>query len=151
MEVQKPQFPVLYPVVDGGNFLNSLILFFLSFIFYCSIIAVQYYMSYRYTITVIHNLKKDLFIRLCWVLVAAPRIFIASCRIFCCGPGSLVVALRLSCFTAWCILVPRPGIEPLSLVLVGIFLTIGPPEKSPQWFTIFKGSTVAGRGNPCRA
>ena len=47
---------------------------------------------------------------------------------------SLVVArgLRLSCPVACGILVPRPGIEPMSSALEGGFLTTGPPGKSPR-------------------
>ena len=115
--------------------------------------AFSNYVSYRYTITMIHNFKKDLFIYL------AVSGLSCSTQDLCCisqdlllqPPDSLVVVLRLSCFTAWGILVLRPGIEPLSPVLGGIFLTTGPPEKSPQWFTNFEGSTVAGRGTPSRA
>ena len=44
--------------------------------------------------------------------------------------GFLLVALRFSCSTACRILVPWPGIEPLSLALQGRFITIGPPGKS---------------------
>ena len=45
--------------------------------------------------------------------------------------GSVVVTCRLSCLTTWEILVPRPGIEPMSPTLEGGFLTTGPPRKSP--------------------
>ena len=44
---------------------------------------------------------------------------------------SLVAAHRLSCPTACRILVPCPGIEPMSPALEGRFLTTGPPGKSP--------------------
>ena len=44
---------------------------------------------------------------------------------------SLVLARRLSCPTACGILVPRPGIEPVSPALEDRFLTTGPPGKSP--------------------
>ena len=37
----------------------------------------------------------------------------------------------LSCFEACGILVPQPGIEPVSPALPGRFLTTGPPGKSP--------------------
>ena len=72
-------------------FLNSIILFFLIFIFYWTIIAVQYYVSYRYIQLQWFTILKKiyLFIWLCRVLVAAPRIFVASCRIFCWGPRIL--------------------------------------------------------------
>ena len=87
----------------------------------------------------IHNFKKDLFI---YLVVSGLS---CSTQDLCCilqdlllrPKDSLLVALRPSCFTAWGILVPRPGIEPVSPVLAGIFLTTEPPEKSPQWFTIF--------------
>ena len=44
---------------------------------------------------------------------------------------SVVVAQGLSCPVAYGILVPRPGIEPVSPALEGGFLTTGPPGKSP--------------------
>ena len=44
--------------------------------------------------------------------------------------GFLVVARRLSCPVACGTLVPRPGIEAMSLALEGRFLTTGPPGKS---------------------
>ena len=45
--------------------------------------------------------------------------------------SSVVVAHRwLSCSVACGILVPRPGIEPMSPALEGGFLTIGPPGES---------------------
>ena len=46
--------------------------------------------------------------------------------------GSLVEAHRLSCPMACGILVPQPGIEPASPALEGVFLTTGPPGKSPS-------------------
>ena len=45
------------------------------------------------------------------------------------GTGSVVVEHRLSCPEACGILVPRPGIEPVSPALAGKFLTTGPPGK----------------------
>ena len=47
--------------------------------------------------------------------------------------GSAVVAHRLSCSMARGILVPGPGMEPVSPELAGRFLTLGPPEKSLSW------------------
>ena len=44
--------------------------------------------------------------------------------------GSVVAARGLSCPMACGILVPRPGIEPMSPALEGGFLTTGPPGKS---------------------
>ena len=44
----------------------------------------------------------------------------------------LIVAGGLSCPAACEILVPRPGMEPMSHVLTGRFLTTGPSEKSPK-------------------
>ena len=41
------------------------------------------------------------------------------------------MALGLSCPVACGILVPRPGIEPLSPALEGRFLTTGPQRKYP--------------------
>ena len=47
--------------------------------------------------------------------------------------GSVVVVRGLSCpATAYGILVPRTGIEPVSPALEGRFLTTGPPGKSPE-------------------
>ena len=40
------------------------------------------------------------------------------------------MAHGLSCPAAWGILVPRPGIEPVSLALEGGFLATGSPGKS---------------------
>ena len=47
--------------------------------------------------------------------------------------GSVVAAYGLSCPEACGILVPRPGIEPVSPALEGGFLTTGPPGKSPVY------------------
>ena len=58
------------------------------------------------------------------------RSFIAVHGLYSCGAGSVVVAHRLSCYTARGILVPGPGIEPVSPALQGGFLTTGPPGKS---------------------
>ena len=64
------------------------------------------------------------------------RVLVASCRIFCWGADSVVVtgeprACRLSgCSVACGILVPQPGITPVSPSLRGRFLTTGPPGKS---------------------
>jgi len=44
--------------------------------------------------------------------------------------GSVVVVWGFSCPAARGILVPRPGIEPMSPSLEGGFLTTGPPRKS---------------------
>ena len=46
---------------------------------------------------------------------------------------SLLVARRLSCLKAYEILVPWPGIDPMSLTLEGRFLTSDPPEKSQHF------------------
>ena len=43
--------------------------------------------------------------------------------------GTVVPALRLSCPEARGILVPQPGIEPISPALESRFLTTGPPGK----------------------
>ena len=68
---------------------------------------------------------------LCWVLVAACRIFIAVRGLLSsCGAwtpehvGSVVVAHRLSCPTACGISVPQPGIKPASPALEGGFLLL---------------------------
>ena len=75
-------------------------------------------------------------------------IFAASCGIFPCGTGlnlwrlavsrvsscdalaSPVVVWPPSCLAAFGILVPRPGIEPMSPALEGRFLIVGPPDES---------------------
>ena len=57
----------------------------------------------------------------------------------CCGAqalecrDSVVAAHRLDCPLACGILVPQPGIKPVSPALEGGFLTTGPPGKSPQF------------------
>ena len=66
---------------------------------------------------------------LCWVFVAARRLFIvvcgllSSCRVpkfsSCSSRASLIAAHRLSCPTAPGILLPRLGIEPMSPALKG--------------------------------
>ena len=60
--------------------------------------------------------------------------------------ASVIVAPGLSCPAAHGILVPRPGIEPLSPALEGRFLTTGPPGKPPgeslsqyNWCPYIKG------------
>ena len=52
------------------------------------------------------------------------RILYLQCK------GSVVAAHRLSCSAACGILVPWPGIKPMSSALQGWFLTIGPSGKS---------------------
>ena len=87
--------------------------------------------------------KTSVFIWLCWVLVVALRIFVALCRSFSgglwhssCNAWALdhvvpvVAAYQFSCSVACGILVPQPGIEPMSPALQGRFLTTGPPGKS---------------------
>ena len=72
------------------------------------------------------------------------RVLVAARGIFCCGAqalhcsvraslqlqrtGSVVVARGLSCPAACGILVPRPGMEPVSPALQDGFSTTGPPE-----------------------
>ena len=48
--------------------------------------------------------------------------------------GSVVVAHGLSCLAACGILVPWPGIEPVSPALEGGILTTGPTGKSPSFY-----------------
>ena len=96
--------------------------------------------------------------KLCWVFLAMHRLLVAARGLFSscseasllsscsgwashCGGfssceelslecvGSVVVLHRLS-VPAWGILVPRPGIEPMSPALAGGFLTTGPPGMS---------------------
>ena len=70
----------------------------------------------------------------CWVLVGADRILAACCRIFVFWHvGSVVSVLRLSCSMACGISVLLPGIEFVSLVLQGEFLTSRPPGKSQEF------------------
>ena len=62
--------------------------------------------------------------------------------------GSEVVVHGLSCSVACGILVPRPGTELMSPVLAGIFLTTGPPGKSPPimfWLYPDSGSFLERR------
>ena len=47
--------------------------------------------------------------------------------------GSLAVAHELCCSMIFGILVPGPGIEPMSPALQGEFLTTGPPGKSMDY------------------
>ena len=89
-------------------------------------------------------LFSKIFIWLHSVLVMVLRIFMPECGcvpvrgIFHCGAqASLAVAHGLCCPTACGILVPWPGIKPVSMsrVLEGRFLTTGPPGKSqPPYF-----------------
>ena len=65
------------------------------------------------------------------------QVLVEPCGIFDVSRGTAVVARGLQC--AWAsvvaargILVPRPGIEPVSPALQGTFLTTGPPGKSRQ-------------------
>ena len=46
--------------------------------------------------------------------------------------ASLVVAHKLSCPSAYGILAPQPGIEPMIPVMEGGVVTTGPPGKSPE-------------------
>ena len=56
--------------------------------------------------------------------------------------GSVVIAHRLSCSVACGILVPWPGIEPMSFALQGRFLTTGSSGKSPDRYFKLKVQTV---------
>ena len=63
-------------------------------------------------------------------------------------PPPLGVAHELSCPAACGILVPLPGIEPVSPAFQGWFLTTGPPGKSsPLNFFSFPGGSV-GKNSP---
>ena len=62
----------------------------------------------------------------CWGAQILGHVGFSSCSM-----GSEVVVHGLSCSVACGILVPRPGTELMSPVLAGIFLTTGPPGKSP--------------------
>ena len=65
------------------------------------------------------------FIWLPWVLVVAHGIFAVACRVF-------VGAHQLSCSKACGILVPQPGIKPVSPITERWTHT-GPPCKSSKW------------------
>ena len=56
--------------------------------------------------------------------------FLSSCAVW----PQVIVARGLSCATACGILVPQPGIEPMSPALAGGFLTTGPPGKSQDFY-----------------
>ena len=70
----------------------------------------------------IHSLI-HVFIWLCQVLVAARGIFRCRAQTLVVLCGSVVAAHRLSCPKACEILVPRPGIEPMSPALQAGFFT----------------------------
>ena len=55
--------------------------------------------------------------------------------------GSVVVVGGLSCPLACGILVPWPGIKPVSPALEGRFLTAGPPGKNPRSIEIIQTET----------
>ena len=56
--------------------------------------------------------------------------------------ASLAGAHGLSYSGACGILVPRPGIKPVSPALQGGFLTTGPPGKSPQFFLLHSNAVT---------
>ena len=71
--------------------------------------------------------KKSMY--LCWILVAAHGLLF-SCGMWALGHmGSVVAAHGLSCPMACGILVPQPGIKPMSPALEGRFLTTELPRK----------------------
>ena len=61
------------------------------------------------------------------------------------GSEASVAASGLSCTVACGVLVPRPGIEPVSPELAGGFSTTGPPGKSQEKFFIY---LIASSGVP---
>ena len=66
-----------------------------------------------------------------------PRVTVAACRIFPHGIRALELGLS-SCPTVCGILVPQPGMEPVSPALAGGFLATGPPgEVSNAVFFLF--------------
>ena len=69
-----------------------------------------------------------IFIWLHWVLVAMCGLLIAADGLLS-SCGSVVTVCGLHCPLAYEILVPQPGIKPLSPALEGRFSTIGPPGK----------------------
>ena len=64
-------------------------------------------------------------------VVAVHRLSSCGTRALECA-GSVGAARRLSYPAACGIVVPPPGIEPMSPALEGRFLTTGPPGKSPR-------------------
>ena len=70
-------------------------------------------------------------------------------------PWVFIVARGLNCPIACGILVPQPGIKPVSPALEGRFLTTGPPGKSPclcsDSDTTSHSRTPSPRDNPCPA
>ena len=73
------------------------------------------YGPFTYFIPFKKRKKNTFIIWLCWFLVVARMIFMAH---------------RLSCPAECGILVPQPGIEPMSPAVQGTYLTAGPPGKS---------------------
>ena len=65
-----------------------------------------------------------------WVLVLSYESFVAAHRFSSCDASSVVVTRGISCSSTCGILVPQPGIKPVSPALQGRFLTTGPPGKS---------------------
>ena len=62
--------------------------------------------------------------------------FLTALCLCCSTRASLAVALGFSCPEVCWILVPWPGIEPVSLALEGRFLTHGPPGKTQSEFIL---------------
>ena len=79
-------------------------------------------------------LKKQIFMYLVICCIGSQfyhtRSFVAAHRFSSCDASSVVVALGISCSSACGILVPQPGIKPVSPALQDRFLTTGPPGKS---------------------
>ena len=83
----------------------------------------------QFTISFIYSFIY-LFIWLRWVLVASCGSWVHRLDLWCRHMGTVVAASWLSCSSACGILVPQPGIEPVSPALQGGFLTTGPSGKS---------------------
>ena len=116
---------------------------------------------YLITVLSLCSFQLNLFIWLCRISDASCRIFFAPCRSFLAARGvslvarAPVVAVHQLSYPAACgILVPQPGIEPVSSALQGRFLTPGPLGKScaTSLYEVSKGLTLGYRAGrePCK-
>ena len=88
-----------------------------------------------FSLVVVHGLQSMWAPKLWHVGTLVVAYGLSSCGVW--APqhvGSVVAACGLSCPAACGILVPRPGMEPVSPALEGRFLTTGPPGKSRAQF-----------------
>ena len=77
----------------------------------------------------VRHCRHIIFLFFFFFFLAAVGLHYVTWALHCSVQGSLFVALVLSCPEACGILVPRPGIEPVSPALEGEFLTSGSPGK----------------------